>query len=310
MSGSKERSIPKLEHKLSGQYNYAAWILSIEMCLTIHDIGKTGYTVWDIVTGKLQQPKDKKEEKDDKVTLDTIKLSKNEWAKANYFALLTMKKNCDEESFTKFKLARKAYDAYRALKSHYEGKTVIDLGAVLANVIRITYDDRQDTIDEHITKYKKKWGFMRSTLNSGKIPKHLNTFSQHLKGISESDIAKAEFLLLTLPPYYNTLVKNLCTKEKYNYGDIVGSLKLYVPGRQKNKKGGKMTKSEPGTSDNPIVLKTDTRRKDNKTCRYCKEEKGWGGIGHTEDKCFTKKQDLEKDHKEEAKYTDIEREGP
>jgi hypothetical protein len=45
MSESKERSIPKPEHKLSGQYNYAAWILSIEMCLKLHDVGKTGYTV-------------------------------------------------------------------------------------------------------------------------------------------------------------------------------------------------------------------------------------------------------------------------
>jgi hypothetical protein len=75
----------------------------------------------------------------------------------------------------------------------------------------------------------------------------------------------------------------------------------------KNKKGGKMTKSEPGTSDNPIVLKTDTRGKYNKTCRYCKEEKWWRGIGHTEDECSTKKRDLEKGDKKEAKHTDIER---
>jgi hypothetical protein len=196
----------------------------------MHD-SKTGYTSWDIVTGKLQLPSDKKEEegtdkdededdgeKDNKVTLDITKLSKNEWTKANYFALLTMKKNCDEEPLTKFELARKAYDAYRALKSHYDGKTVTDLGAVLANVIRTTYDDRQNTIDEHITEYEKKLGFMRSTLNSGEFPKHLNTFGRHLKGVSESDIAKAEFLLLTLPPYYNTLIGNLRTKEKYNYG--------------------------------------------------------------------------------------------
>jgi hypothetical protein len=122
MPESKERSIPKLGHKLSGQYNYAAWILSIEICLTMHDVGKTSYTVWDIVTGKLQQPKEKGEkdtdkdededgeEKDGKVTLDTTKLSKNEWTKANYFALLTMKKNCDEEPLTKFELARKAIE--------------------------------------------------------------------------------------------------------------------------------------------------------------------------------------------------------
>jgi hypothetical protein len=147
------------------------------------------------------------------VTLDTAKLSKNEWTKANYFALLTMKKNYGEEPLTKFELARKAYDVYRALKSHYEGKTITDLGAVLVNVIQITYDARQNTIDEDITEYEKKWRFICSTLNSGEFPKHLNTFGRHLKEISESDIAKAEFLLLTLLPYYNTLVENPRTKE-------------------------------------------------------------------------------------------------
>jgi hypothetical protein len=104
-----------------------------------------------------KEEKDTDKDEDDKVTLDTAKLSKNEWTKANYFALLTMKKNCDEEPLTKFKLARKAYNAYRALKSHYEGKTVTDLGAVLANIIRITYDDRQNTVDGHITEYEKQW---------------------------------------------------------------------------------------------------------------------------------------------------------
>jgi hypothetical protein len=125
-----------------------------------------------------------------------------------------MKKNCDEEPLTKFELARKSYDAYRVLKSHDEGKTVTDLGAVLANVIRTIYDDRKNTIDEHISEYEKKWGFMHSTLNSAEFPKHLSTLGRHLKGISESNIAKAEFLLLTLPPYYNTLVENLRTKKK------------------------------------------------------------------------------------------------
>jgi hypothetical protein len=97
--------------------------------------------------------------------------------------------------------------------SHYkslQGQTVTN---ALANVIQITYDDRQNTIDQHITEYEKQWGNMRSTLNSGEFPKHLNTFGRRLKGISESDIAKAEFLLLTLPSYYNTLFKSLCTKE-------------------------------------------------------------------------------------------------
>jgi hypothetical protein len=75
--------------------------------------------------------------------------------------------------------------------------------------------------------------FMLSTLNSGEFLKHFNTFSRHLKGISESDIAKAEFLPLTLLLSITHLSKIL-HKEKYNYGDIVRSFKLYVPGRQKN----------------------------------------------------------------------------
>jgi hypothetical protein len=31
----------------------------------MHDVGKTHYTVWDIVTGKLQHPKEKTREEED-----------------------------------------------------------------------------------------------------------------------------------------------------------------------------------------------------------------------------------------------------
>jgi hypothetical protein len=58
--------------------------------------------------GDEDNDEDDSEEKDDEMTLNTTKLSKNEWIKANYFALLTMKKNCNEEPLTKFELAREA----------------------------------------------------------------------------------------------------------------------------------------------------------------------------------------------------------
>jgi hypothetical protein len=304
MSGTNERSIPKLDHKLTGQNNYASWILSIEMCLTLYDVGKTECTIWDIVTGKLKKPSDIIVEKGEEISKTGV--SATEWTKANYFALLTMKKNCEDEPLTKFELAKEAHEAYQALRNHYEGRTITDLGVVLADVIRYTYDDRQNNIEEHIAEYEKKWGFMRSTLNSGNFTENLQKFGYHLKGLSESDAAKAEFLLLSLPPYYNTLVENLRTKENYSYGDIVRSLKLYVPARQRNRKGAKGAKAETGSiSENPVVLKTDTQKRDNnKSCRYCKEEKGWRGIGHEEDECFTKKRDLEK--KKDAKQTDTE----
>jgi hypothetical protein len=65
-----------------------------------------------------------------------------------------MKKNCEDELLAKFELEKNASDAYIILKSHYKGKRVTDIRAVLANVIKYTYDDRKTTIEEYITKYK------------------------------------------------------------------------------------------------------------------------------------------------------------
>ena len=52
-------------------------------------------------------------------------------------------------------------------------------------------------------------------------------FSDKLKGVGEaltllnkSDQAKAQFLLLTLLLFYNSLIENLRMKESYSYGDI------------------------------------------------------------------------------------------
>jgi hypothetical protein len=75
-----------------------------------------------------------------------------------------MKKNCEDEPLAKFELEKNASDVYIVLKSHYEGKTVMDIRAVLANVIKYTYDDRAMTIEEHITEYERRWNFMKATL--------------------------------------------------------------------------------------------------------------------------------------------------
>ena len=40
---SKERSVPKIEPRLSGQQDYAQWILSIKQTLSSHTIRKTPY---------------------------------------------------------------------------------------------------------------------------------------------------------------------------------------------------------------------------------------------------------------------------
>jgi hypothetical protein len=52
-----------------------------------------------------------------------------------------MKKNCEDELLAKFELEKNASDAYIVLKSHFEGKSVTDIGADLANVIKYIYDN-------------------------------------------------------------------------------------------------------------------------------------------------------------------------
>ena len=89
-SETKTLPIPKLEAKLAGQHNYAEWILSVEMSLGMIDIGT--HTFWDIVTRQYKQPEEETE--------------KARWQKVNFFFLLTMRKNCENEPLSEFGLYR------------------------------------------------------------------------------------------------------------------------------------------------------------------------------------------------------------
>jgi len=181
-------------------------------------------------------------------------------------------------------LTRSALEAYTKLKAKYEGKTVTDLGAVA----RFTFDDRTTTIDEHVVEFDRRWSFMKATL-AGVFSDKLKDFGEALTLLAKSGQAKAEFLLISLPPFYNSLVENLHTKEGYSYGGISRQVRLYVPARQKQ------AKKKEGTKDEPVVLKTEGKKKDtSKTCRYCMDVKGWKGRGHIEAECFTKKREAGK----------------
>lgn len=145
---SKERSIPKLEPKLAGQHNYAEWISMMEMALTMHQI--SGGTIWDIVTGDISDPKGKATTSlATGTSTTTAGLDETDWKIANYFAVLTMKKNCEPAVSSKIGITKDAHQAYKNLKAHYEGKTVTDLGVLLASIVKLEYDDRSHTIEEH-----------------------------------------------------------------------------------------------------------------------------------------------------------------
>jgi hypothetical protein len=166
-----------------------------------------------------------------------------------------MKKNCEAEPLVKFGLEKNASDAYIVLESHYEEKTVIDIRAVLANVIKYTYDDRATIIEEYITEYERRWNFMKVILSNSDFSDKAKEFGKHLKGLSETEAAKTKFLLLSFPPFYSATVKNLQTNAGYSYSNIINQLKLYIPARERGNKGGEM--NEDGNSSESTILKTE-----------------------------------------------------
>ena len=194
-----------------------------------------------------------------------------------------MKRNYEPEVVSIIGLCENVNEAFKELLAKFEGKTVTDLGAVLSNIIRLIFDDRNVTIDEHISGYEKRWNFMRSTLD-GDFDTDLKEFGEALKKLATCDRAKAELLLICLPPFFSNLVENLRSKTGYTYGDISRQARSYVPVRQKG------SKQEDGIRDNPIVLKNECKPGNGKRCTYC-QSKGWRGLNHEEKEWFTKKRD-------------------
>ena len=301
-----EKSIPKLDNKLTGQLNYAGWILTIEQYLTMHDIGDE-YTYWDLVIGNCPIPEEhpKASSSTESSLSDKTPQPNKEyrrWIKANNFALLKMKKNMEADVAIQIENERLAKEAYSVLKSLYAGKTVTDLGAVIAQVIKMVFDDRKLTIDEHIREYEQKWSNLLATANAADKQK---AFAEALVKLAKCDEAKAEFLLMTLPPFYMNTVENIKAKD-YSYGDVVNRLRNSIhPKRGRNE----------GSKDNPIVLRTETLKDrfgrpidTSKKCKHC-QAKGWRGLGHTDSECRNKKKEEEDKKKANRAKTMDEYEG-
>jgi len=60
---------------------------------------------------------------------------------------------------------------------------------------------------------------------------------KELREFARNDRAKAEFLLMSLPPFYSNLVQNLRSKTSYSYGDIAANQALRTSQAKRGKKG-------------------------------------------------------------------------
>lgn len=252
-----ERKIPLTLHaRLAGPMNYPAWLTNIKLAFRLASIGSE--RVWDLVEGTLEKP-------------TTPREVVREWENGNDFALLTMFNNCEDNVRSKTEICELAREAWKVLKDAYEGKTTAESWALYEGLRKIQSDDRKESIVEHINNFELNWNRFAGIMT------RVDENNRTITGLG--DITKANFLLFSLPtPFYSNTIENVRAKD-YIYETVVQKLTEFVPMR--SKQGQWKTEAGQGTQGDPVVLKVGGKpKKDN--------GKGWKGLNHTEDECFTK----------------------
>ena len=185
--------VPQLEHRLQGQINYAEWIIAIELTLSMYPIGAMGYCNRN---HRRRWANKSRFRSSNSRSNHTGRMEEIQQFRTPYHANQQRVRHS-----AKFGLSRQAHEAYVILKTEFEGKTLTDIGPVLTGVIKLEFDDRKTTIEEHISEYERWWNFMISSLNGSEFSGEKKGFGEGLTRIADNDAAKAEFLLLTMSPY-------------------------------------------------------------------------------------------------------------
>ena len=184
----RQRTIPKMGKKLEG-HNFMAWAKSLKMLMNMFPVEcNYRYNMWHIIERTLMYNQEE---------FIGIWLDKDEWYKANYFALLTMKRNCEEEPDGLIELCDYAFEAYEILQTHYENRMVSDLGVIISGVTKSSYSENI-TIEAHIQDFEQKWKKMATI---GNVDQDNQEFTQHIQGIGRLESAKKAFLLMTFPTH-------------------------------------------------------------------------------------------------------------
>jgi hypothetical protein len=116
-------------------------VVSIEAYLGLIPVRDTDYRAWDILMGTYLRPS---EASDKTNTAEATQANKaiREWKDANGVALLTMRKNCEDEVRARIGNLTLAKEEYNELKKACEGKTATEFYALLDS-LTLVYDDRK-----------------------------------------------------------------------------------------------------------------------------------------------------------------------
>lgn len=181
---------------------------------------------------------------------------KRTWKDANAVALLTIRKNCEDDVQARIGSIGSAKEAYEELKKAYEGKTSTEFYSLLNSISKIQFDDQTQTIEEYIAAFERTWNAFVGVIGRADLTATRDDgFGEGLQKFAKSDRAKSEFLLISLLSYYSNTVENIQAKD-HGYDDAARMLKEYIP----QKLEGRRPKADKGSKENPVVLKTEAGR--------------------------------------------------
>lgn len=253
---------PKVSEKLRDENNYPQWAVEMTRLFRVTELS-------DYVAGN-KAPKPSR----------TSEIP--EWQKKTDRAIMFMIEYCEKEPASYIATSKDAGTAWTTLKSHYEGKTRTHLTALLLAITNLRYDDRKNTISEHISSFETKWLMLAQNVSGTTAgPATMASTIKHFVGHNGW---KASMLLSTLPhiPTYQNIVSNITSASDVpSYTTVVLRLKELSAwntnrGERKNNES-----QEPAAAFAAYQQVTNP-------CGYCKS-RGYPGTSHIEDECRHKK---------------------
>ena len=132
-----------------------------------------------------------------------------------------IKRNCEPKVVTIIGLCENAYNTYTEQQAKCEGCTIMDIVVIFSSITKLTFDNRKNSMDNHLAEFDQKWNFMKASVANGKsTDKDEIECDKILERLSNCNRAKAELLQLSLPPFYSNLVENLRSMTGSTYCDI------------------------------------------------------------------------------------------
>jgi hypothetical protein len=90
-----------------------------------------------------------------------------------------------------------------------------DFYVLLNCLITLTFDDRNITVNQHVTNYKRICNTFVSVISRADI--NNDRFGKGLRGSSTSKKANVEFLLKPFPQDYSNTIETIQSQDNYGY---------------------------------------------------------------------------------------------